>query len=277
MIFLQILTCFSNKISFNQFQMTTKTFVKKGNSSVKQAEQIEIWKHTYETSIWKFPVKEKSLLCTETSDTLSATKDIDESTISVVDMDCIKVAHEYVLKGKKVCMLNMASKWKPGGGVENGSTAQEEHLCRASNLYLHLKDEKYPLPDDCCILSKNVVFFKDNYDYSKLKKPWTCDIVSIAAIKISKPSEFTSVMYQITLKKIKLLLCTAKEANPDILILSALGCGAYNNPNDQVAKAFYQVLVTEGLAKKFQQIVFAIINDKNSVNNFEVFQNVFKQ
>jgi len=42
----------------------------------------------------------------------------------------------------KVCVLNFACLTDPGGGIEVGSDAQEEGLCRCSTLFPCLKDRR---------------------------------------------------------------------------------------------------------------------------------------
>jgi len=254
---------------------------KKGKKSKSESELIEIWEHTCKLALQNFPIED------EKEQTFSINeKDIEsfykvlkeeekETSIQVIEGDCVNIAREFVSDGYKVCMLNMASKWKPGGGVFKGKMAQEEHLCRLSNLYLFLSTTKYPLEDFQCLVSPNVTFFKDT-DYTKLRKPWNCHIISMAAYQVAKPSHFSKPMYEGTIQKIKVMLTAAKKVDHDVLILSAFGCGAYNNPNDLVAKAFYQVLVEEAWSKKFKKIVFAIYDDKNSNGNLQAFKDQFK-
>jgi hypothetical protein len=61
----------------------------------------------------------------------------------------------------------------------------------------------------------------------------------------------------------------------DIVILSALGCGAYKNPPEQVAECFYKALSQIQLKPKIE---FAIMSDYNDVyGNFATFVNVFNK
>ena len=53
-----------------------------------------------------------------------------------------EAASDYTGKGGRVCVLNFASASNPGGGVVNGSSAQEESLCRVSTLYFTLDTDE---------------------------------------------------------------------------------------------------------------------------------------
>ena len=53
----------------------------------------------------------------------------------------LEAAEFYAKQGKKVCVLNFASATNPGGGVVNGSSAQEESICRCTTLYPCLNTE----------------------------------------------------------------------------------------------------------------------------------------
>jgi uncharacterized protein (TIGR02452 family) len=62
------------------------------------------------------------------------------------------------------------------------------------------------------------------------------------------------------------------------LILGAWGCGVFKNNPKLMAQYFSEVLVGEGYNLNFKNVVFAIINDHNSVgNNFEIFNNEFNK
>ena len=62
-----------------------------------------------------------------------------QTTIKVIQDDSFNVAAQLINQGFNPAVLNMANQTHAGGGVTNGASAQEESLCRRSNL-LHSID-----------------------------------------------------------------------------------------------------------------------------------------
>jgi uncharacterized protein (TIGR02452 family) len=177
----------------------------------------------------------------------------------------------------------MASYKRPGGGVHNGAKAQEECLFRCSNLYKEIGIEHYPLEDTEALYTTDAVFFKDvEYDYMPEVK---CDVVTIAALRLHGIiGENGEMSYEsdvadyrnITKNKIRLMLSLAAKHGVRNIILGAWGCGVFNNDPETISLYFHEVLVQECYSGLFNQVVFAIINDHNSVgNNFGIFNNRF--
>lgn len=181
--------------------------------------------------------------------------------------------------GCRVAMLNMASFSTPGGGVTRGSSAQEEALCRASNLYPSLVEARkfgfYPMNDG--FVTQNVTFFRDASGKVMNQSKWVkCDIINLAALRFRTardPEDLSQKEKNLMYNKIQEILVLGQGY--DCLILSAFGCGAYHNPPEFVAEMFYELLVTENWGCRFQKVVFAIINDRNGRSNYEVFRDQF--
>jgi len=76
--------------------------------------------------------------------------------------------------------------------------------------------------------------------------------------------------------KVRLLLQVARERGVKRLVLGALGCGAYENPPEEVAGIFRKVILgskrRKGVGEFFEEIVFAIFDDGE---NLRVFREVF--
>lgn len=209
-------------------------------------------------------------------------------------IDCVQKAIEF---GDQGALLNMASRFKPGGGVINGSSAQEEEICRrttlsyslfcysrsTSGLYGYPKSypEAYPVKSDKAGLwSPGVQIFKDR-DYRYLPEPVTTNVISVPGVQkpelTSDGKAFKELPERMWRNKIRTVLRIALMAGKTKLILGAWGCGAYGNPAPLVAGLFKEALEDPEFKGAFEEVCFAIIEDRNSAKggNYAPFDAVF--
>jgi uncharacterized protein (TIGR02452 family) len=194
--------------------------------------------------------------------------------IIVENIDSVSAVVKYSKLGKS-CVLNMASPKRPGGGVANGARAQEECLFRCSNLCDVITTEHYPLDKTECLYTPRSIFFKDsNYD---IMDSIESDVMTIAAFNLS--NEIVTDSYiEDTKNKIRLMCSIPSKSNVKNLILGAWGCGVFNNDPITISTLFKQVLIDEGYATLYNKVIFAIINDHNSVgNNYSIFKGMFNE
>jgi len=196
--------------------------------------------------------------------------------ISVVNGDCIDIAYNECTKDNKVCLLNMASYLHAGGGVTKGSIAQEEEICRRTNLYTSLTEMEYPLAYYDYFLTKNVVILLDSeYNTLEYKNRKEIDVLSVAAIKMRDFTKSEEIYLHITREKIKQILSVGLINSVDTLVLSAFGCGAYGNDPNVISQIFKEEI--ENYKYLYKKIIFAIYNDKNSVSdNLTIFKSVIE-
>ena len=206
----------------------------------------------------------------------------------VIEADCIETAELLKNVGYNVCMLNMASRQNPGGGVLEGAGAQEENIFRRSNLFQSLyqfadyadeygikrdKKNSYPLDRNTgSIYSKRVFIVRgsEKNGYCFLKNPFELSIVSVPAN--NKPQlEYRGGKYYIaddliepTKEKIRTILRICGEFHHDCLVLSAFGCGAFRNPPHHIARLFNDVFRETEFNDRFRLVVFAIMDDHNA-------------
>lgn len=175
----------------------------------------------------------------------------------------------------RIAVLNFANPETPGGGVKNGAMAQEECLCRSSNLYPCLAAdsvfEDYYLYhrklgdhfySDRLIYTKDVTVFKDDNVVPQImpKNEWfNVDVITCAAPYLGM-RKYTNlaVLKQLFEGRIRNIVEAARDNGVEYLVLGAFGCGAFKNPPKIVAEAFYQVLCEENYVQCFKQVVFAI-------------------
>lgn len=200
-------------------------------------------------------------------------------------------AKEYLQDGK-VAVLNFANPICPGGGVQNGAMAQEECLCRSSNLYCCLREEKvfedyylyhrkmdHYLSTDRLIYSKDITVFKNDNRIPALMpaRNWfQVDVITCAApYLIGNVNIDQNSLKRVFLKRIQNILDAAILNQVDTIILGAFGCGAFKNPPDLVAQAFYEVIYDWDYKKYFKRIVFAIKSTNMKCRNIEIFSKYF--
>ena len=198
-------------------------------------------------------------------------------TVTVERISCIIPFFRLIDEGKNPLMLDMASEFTPGGGVLNGSFAQEEFLCYISNLYNGLIQMEHLYPLKHPFIVENVTFFKDEPSPKKstcLQHYYTGSVIVCAGIRLNSPARFTEGVKEETRNRIREMFTLARDCGYRDLVLSALGCGAYHNPPEEIAKIFEELLLNE-FVYSFNSVVFAVLDDSNSTNNFDIFSGHF--
>lgn len=176
-----------------------------------------------------------------------------------------------VVTPSRVAVLNFADALTPGGLVWEGETTQEEDLCRCSNLYPCISQDKVfddyygynrslenDIYSDRLIYSKDVLFFKDE-DYWCIPIRTKCDVITCPA-----PIECSDK--QVFVNRIKCIIGSAYSKGVDHLILGKFGCGAFGNDPRLVATTFKEVLDEY---KLFDVVYFPVFDDSESSDIFE--------
>ena len=222
-----------------------------------------------------------------------------------INMDCVDVAEHLIEEGYNPAILNLASAKHPCGGYAQGLSAQEESLCRSSNLSVSLfqyGDVRYKDVRESCVPQKELGYPMDiNYGgiytpnvtfhrYGKSElydfriPPFRCDVISVAGLSFngrshyadvdelsyrSETGGFTPEGEEIMLNKIRTIYRLGIEHGNDALVAGALSCGAYKCPPGDVARLFRVVMEEPEFKNKFRLIVFAIMEKNRSPHGTE--------
>ena len=217
-------------------------------------------------------------------------------TVSVVNGDSLDIAltlpSPTMSDTKPPLVLNMANAYTPGGGWLKGALAQEESICYRSSLSLTLKRKFYPIPSDGALYAPTVVVFRsaisEGHELSALletnpEKLGVVSIVSVAAIRdpdVIEDEETGEVGYRWQedaeeMKwRIRCVLRTAGREKHRRLVLGALGCGAFGNPNTEVVKLWKEVLQEREWRGWWESITFAVLDEddsKDGMGNYGVY------
>ena len=216
----------------------------------------------------------------------------------------LEAAEVYSKQGKKVCVLNFASATNPGGGVVNGSSAQEECICRCTTLYPCLNtDEMWnefykphrkasnPLYNNDCIYTPDICVFKSDINFPEtLPKDewWNVNILTCAAPNLrERPSNAMNPyagnqaakitpaeLEKLLTKRIRRIFEIAIANGNEVLILGAFGCGAFRNPPDIVAKVFNTVM--PDYLCYFDTIEYAVYHTEREIENYKSFKTIIE-
>lgn len=231
--------------------------------------------------------------------TVSSAYKTETAKVIVSGKRSLEAAEIYAKQGKKVCVLNFASATNPGGGVVNGSSAQEECICRCTTLYPCLNTDTMwsafykphrkavnPLYNNDCIYTPDVCVFKSDTNFPEaLPKDewWNVNIITCAAPNLrERPSNAMNPYagdkaVKVTPEELEKLLTSRVRrifeivvANEnEVLILGAFGCGAFRNPPEVVAKVFNNVM--QNYLCYFDTIEYAVYHTEREVSNYDAF------
>jgi uncharacterized protein (TIGR02452 family) len=203
-----------------------------------------------------------------------------KSNIFIYHMDSIDCA----LLFEKPLVLNLSDDEYAGGWVNMGSSAQEESLFRRTNYFQTLTQDLYPIMDNECIYSPKVSVLKsaENNNWKLYENPFFLDFIACPAIKypfLDEEDHLIEEDSELLENKIKMIIQVAKKYNHNTIVFGAMGCGAWQNPPQQVATIFRKVLNEyDGIIENY---VFAILSNHNNDdeeydNNYHIFKNVFR-
>ena len=233
---------------------------------------------------------------------ITAQPKTDKAKVVVSGKRSLEAAEVYAKQGKTVCVLNFASATNPGGGVVNGSSAQEECICRCTTLYPCLNNDDLwtkfykshrrtanPLYNNDCIYTPDVCVFKSDINFPEpLPKDewWKVNILTCAAPNLrERPNNpmnphagYTQVkvtpdeLEALLTSRIKRIFEIAVANENEVLVLGAFGCGAFRNPPEIVAKVFYNVM--QDYLCYFDTIEYAVYHTEREVANYDAFKRI---
>lgn len=226
-------------------------------------------------------------------------------TIKVVTTDSLTAAQTPTRslkpskKAPNVCILNMASPLRPGGGVYAGATSQEEFLCARTTLLPSLKESFYRLPELGGVFTRDVLVFRGSGPLGEsagelaTTERFFVDVVSAGMLRFPDLEGGEDEVKRLSRRdgalveaKMRGVLRIAESKGARKLVLGAWGCGAYGNPVADVAQVWSRVLAgKEATGSKkndkvietwpgLEEVVFAISNARMARDFAEAFGGV---
>lgn len=180
--------------------------------------------------------------------------------------------------GSKTAFLDFASFKNPGGGFLNGSSAQEEAVCAASDLFNILirhqdwydENRRYNPRDSRIqpLYANRGLYVPDVVIRTYEEDEWfTADAIVVAAPnwKEARRRGCDADMNDVVLEHRIRFVCEIAEQNEvDNLVLGAFGCGVFQQSPSRVAYLFSKYIYDKG----FSNVVFAVVGKEQNVTPF---------
>ncbi|KAF3484209.1 TIGR02452 family protein [Arthroderma uncinatum] len=178
----------------------------------------------------------------------------------------------------RVGILNMASPLRPGGGVLNGATSQEEFLCLRTTLYPSLKESFYRLPEVGGVWTPDVLIFRSgDSPGTDLEKGERRHVGVLSAAMLRFPdidddgAGYANEKDRGTAEaQMRATMRIFHAQNINHVILGAWGCGAYGNPIKEIASLWRKVLRNGPQQEPWagvKEVIFAI-RDNSTAEEF---------
>jgi uncharacterized protein (TIGR02452 family) len=192
--------------------------------------------------------------------------------------DTLIAGKRLIDSGHNPLILNFANDKRPGGGVHSGAGAQEESLFRRTNLCVTLLPAFYPIRDNEGLYTPEASTFRDTEDNAcKHIEPWTGAFSTVPGLFHPPVGDDNRLLPRDVARletKIRMICQMGTKKGHDVLLLGALGCGAWQNPPTHVAEIFRSILAEyDGV---FKSILFAIM-DRDGSRNYGDFMRVFQR
>ncbi len=194
--------------------------------------------------------------------------------------------------GTTFAVLNMANAYVPGGAYVEGTAAQEENLFRRTDAHFNVPDhhvagDRYvPAMTDLLSAKAGRVYLdverprvcvrgaedrsREDLDYRWLADDEVFPFFELrAAAQDCRNAVFDTDEAR---RRIDAQLDTLIDAGVRHAVLSAFGCGAFNNPPEVVAEHYRAALAAR--ADQFEVLAFAIFHPGYGPDNHSVFKRV---
>ena len=252
-------------------------------------------------------------ICQKSKAVIRKTSLKSKNNIEFLDATTNEAIQYYLSKNYDVAALNHANSFTPGGGYKKGSMAQEEDICMSSPFFYAALDVAAKKGfyktwgkdwNSQVLYTPNAPFIREESkkNYKILSASYKASIITAAAPdfrkitnskEIPKNSEYENLIKQIyyapiVVKEGKInLKCTSKIdkiPKPQVLIVGALGCGAFRfketfkrdnheyTYSEFMAERFVEVL--SNLGGHYKKICFAIPKSLDK-NNYDTFKKKF--